>query len=118
MTLVEIIGEKRHHQKIVDDADKKIVQRAKQLGIRNCDIDAVYELVSYSWKMLDDKVLVDWDKKGENFQELNLNITEYVNDGPIFIVMGSERSANDPILVVLNGRKLIGDLNDRLRIVK
>lgn len=120
MTLVDIIGEKRRHQQIVNDVDKKIVQQAIKLGVRNTNIDTVYELVEYPWKMVGNKVLINWKEEDEEFQELDMCITEYTNDGPIFIfsVWDCNIAGNigEDAIVLLNGRNLIGELDEQSRI--
>ena len=119
MRLVEIIGELRRSRLKVGSAEKKIVQRALQHGIRNKNIDSVFDLTDHMWKAKGCKLSVDWNGKGE-FEELDLIVTEYVNDGPVFMfsVWDCNLSGNigEDALVLLNGKKLVGllDVSNRV----
>lgn len=120
MTLTDIIGERRRHQQIANDAEKKIIQQSLKLGIRNTNIDNVYDLLSYPWKMDGNKVLLNWKDEDEVFEELDMCVAEYTNDGPVFIfsVWDCNLSGNqgEDAIVLLNGRNLIGELNEQSRI--
>lgn len=114
MSLVDIIGSMRRHRSIANDAEKKIIQQAVKRGIKNKHIDSVFDLTDHAWKAKGSKLSVDWKGNGE-FEELDLCVTEYVNDGPVFMfsVWDCNLSGNigEDALVLLNGRNLVGMLD-------
>lgn len=120
MNLIDIIREKRRHLKIANDAEKKIIQRSLKLGIRNTNINTVYDLMAKLWKMDGSKVLVNWTGEDDDFEELDMCVAEHTNDGSviIFSVWDCNISGNlgEDAIVLLNGKNLIGDLDERDRI--
>lgn len=114
MSLVDLIGEKNRHQELVNKADKDIKQRAFDMGVRNKNIDSVFDLTKYNWRYQNNVVHLDWNSNGE-FQELDMCITEHFNEGPVFVfsVWDCNLSGNigEDAIVLLNGRNLIGELN-------
>lgn len=114
MSLVDLIGEKNRHQELVNKADKDIKQRAFDMGVRNKNVNSVFDLTKYHWRYQDNKVHLDWFERGE-FQELDMCIAEHFNEGPVFVfsVWDCNLSGNigEDAIVLLNGRNLIGELN-------
>lgn len=119
MSIVDTISDKRRHQTLVNEADTQIKERAFELGIRNRTVDSVFDLIDYTWKFVGTSVHIDWDGTGD-YQELDMCITEYTNEGPVFIfsVYDCNLAGNlaEDAIVLLNGRNIVGELNVKSKI--